>query len=163
MGRRGRGGPSVPPGPVWNDRDPESRLTVSPSSWSKTTSHKLSHRCPSFISGIPLPICPHSSTLLWCSLWCAEGWYESLRTTFASRRESQAPHLPPPFRSRQGDLNISFMKGLTATATRTRSPPNGTKPQNLTAVVLLPLYCHSRRSGLARSTVVSAHPPVNLY
>jgi hypothetical protein len=40
--------------------------------------------------------------------------------SFASSR------LPPPFQSGQGGLNTSIMKGLTAT--RSRLPPNGTKP-----------------------------------
>jgi hypothetical protein len=52
------------------------------------------------------------STLLWRCPLGAERWYESLRTTFASRRE--VPHLPPPFRSGQDGLNTSLMKGLTA-------------------------------------------------
>ena len=52
------------------------------------------------------------------------------------------PHLPPPFRSGQGDLNTSLMKGLTAT--RSRLPPNGTKPDRsgLTA---------RRRTGISAS------------
>jgi hypothetical protein len=52
------------------------------------------------------------------------------------------PHLPPPFRSGQGGLNTSLMKGVIAT--RSRLPPAGTKPDRsgLTA---------SRRTGISAS------------
>ena len=58
------------------------------------------------------------------ALRCAESWYESLHTAFASCRE--IPHLPLPFRSGQGGLNSSLMKGLTALSSLL--PPKGTKP-----------------------------------
>jgi hypothetical protein len=41
-------------------------------------------------------------------------WYESLRTTFASRRVREFRVVRLPIRSGQGDLNTSLIKGLTA-------------------------------------------------
>jgi hypothetical protein len=96
---------------------------------------------------VTMPTPPSSAV----ALRCAERWYESLHTTFASRRE--IPQLPPPFRSGQGGLNSSLMKGQTAT--RSRLPPDGTKPDKpdrsgLTAT--------ADARGSARPIVVSAHP-----
>ena len=65
------------------------------------------------------------------ALRCAERWYKSLHTTFASCREIL--HLPPPFRSGQGGLNTSLMKGLSAQAACYHQ-----MGPNLTVSVLLP-------------------------
>jgi hypothetical protein len=69
------------------------------------------------------------------ALRCAERWYESLHTTFASRRE--VPHLPLPFRLGQGGLNSSLMKMLTAQAAGHHQ-----MGPHLTAAVLLPPQTH---------------------
>ena len=77
------------------------------------------------------------------ALRCTERWYESLHTTFASRRK--VPHLPSPFRSGQGGLclNSSLMKGLTTQAVSNHQM-DGNKPNRsgLTA---------SRRTGISAS------------
>jgi len=75
------------------------------------------------------------------SLMCAQRWYESLHATFASRRE--VPHLPPPFRSGQGGLNSSLMKGLTAQAAcHHQMGPNLTTADLLPRTVARTLYTH---------------------
>ena len=87
----------------------------------------------------------HSSGV---ALKCAERWYESLHTTFASRRG--IPHLPQSLQSGQGGLNSSLMKGLTAT--RSLLPPDGTKPDRIS------LTATADTRGSSRPTVVSEHP-----
>ena len=73
---------------------PERRLTLAnPSSWSKTTSHNSGTRFITWCfwnttSQMPTP--PSSGI----ALRCAERWFESLHTTFASRREILHPRLP---------------------------------------------------------------------
>ena len=74
------------------------------------------------------------------ALRCAERWYKSLHTTFTSRRE--VPHLPSPFRSGQGGLTSSLLKGLTAQAAGYHQ-----MGPILTAEVLLPQQTHGDLSA----------------
>jgi len=83
------------------------------------------------------------------ALWCTERLYASLRTPFASRQEFHIFRLPS-HRAR-GGLNTSLMKGLTDT--RSRLPPNETKP-NCSA-----LTATADARGSARPTVVFTYLP----
>jgi hypothetical protein len=79
----------------------------------------------------------------------AERWYESLHTTFTSRRE--VPHIPPAFRSGQGGLNSSLMTGLTLAPLRSGLVSSG---GNRLLGQLAPSqrsYCHNRRTGISAS------------